>query len=282
LVFIHNRNKEIMMNQSTRPILVVKLGGGQGLDMERCLDDLAVLSQQYALVVVHGISHAVNELCLARGVAVQTITSPTGHTSRHTTPEVRDIFVEASHRVTTELVAGFSERGLLAQGMTNTPPLIGERKTALRAMIDGKIRMIRDDYSGTISNINTIPLYEAVNNGIIPILPPLAFSADGLLNVDGDRASAFVAGAVCADQLIILSNVRGLYKAFPDEASFIPTVRHTDMHMALNWAQGRMKRKVLGAQEALQGGVRRVVIGDGRAHAPVSSALNGAGTEFLA
>jgi len=269
----------VMMNM--KPILVVKLGGGQGLDMARCLDDLAVLAGDYALVVVHGISHAVNELCQTRGISVQTITSPTGHTSRYTTPEVRDIFVEASHRVTGELVTGFASRGLTAAGMTNTPPLIGERKTALRALVDGKIRMIRDDYSGSISNINTAPIYEAVNNGIIPILPPLADSPDGLLNVDGDRASAYLAGAICADQLIILSNVRGLYQAYPDENTFIPRVHHTEMNRALDWAQGRMKRKVLGAQEALQGGVRRVVIGDGRIHAPVSSALNGAGTEFV-
>ncbi|MDX2078367.1 MAG: hypothetical protein SFZ02_18185, partial [bacterium] len=97
-----------MTTQSTRPILVVKLGGGQGLDMARCLDDLATLAQDYALIVVHGISHAVNELCHERGIGVQTITSPNGHTSRYTTPEVRDVFVEASHRVTNELVAGFA------------------------------------------------------------------------------------------------------------------------------------------------------------------------------
>jgi acetylglutamate/LysW-gamma-L-alpha-aminoadipate kinase len=42
-----------------------------------------------------------------------------------------------------------------------------------------------------------------------------------------------------------------------------------------------MKRKVIGAQEALDGGVRRVVIGDGRIHGAVSAALGGAGTEFV-
>lgn len=271
-----------MIDQINKPILVVKLGGGQGLDMERCLSDLATLAQTHALIVVHGISHAVNTLCQERGIAVQTITSPTGHTSRYTTPEVRDVFVEASHRVTSELVAGFARLGLNASGLIQTPPLMGERKTALRALVDGRIRMIRDDYSGTLTNINTAPLYELLSMGVIPIIPPLADSPDGLLNVDGDRASALVAQSVCAEQLIILSNVRGLYRDFPDEASFVARVTASELHRALEWAQGRMKRKVLGAQEALQGGVRRVVIGDGRAEAPVSSALHGHGTEFLA
>jgi acetylglutamate/LysW-gamma-L-alpha-aminoadipate kinase len=42
-----------------------------------------------------------------------------------------------------------------------------------------------------------------------------------------------------------------------------------------------MKRKVLGAQEALESGVRRVVIADGRTEQPITGALGGAGTEFL-
>ena len=47
--------------------------------------------------------------------------------------------------------------------------------------------------------------------------------------------------------------------------------------MALEVAQGRMKKKVLGAQEALQGGVGRVIIADGRIENPISNALQGNG-----
>ena len=48
--------------------------------------------------------------------------------------------------------------------------------------------------------------------------------------------------------------------------------------MAAEAAQGRMKKKVLGAEEALKGGVRRVVIADGRVSNPISNALAGEGT----
>jgi acetylglutamate/LysW-gamma-L-alpha-aminoadipate kinase len=58
-------------------------------------------------------------------------------------------------------------------------------------------------------------------------------------------------------------------------------VEKRDIDKALDWAQGRMKRKVLGAQEALQAGVRRVIIADGRSENPVTGALNGEGTEFV-
>lgn len=262
-------------------LLVVKIGGGEGLDMERCLDDLAQLAAERPLIVVHGVSAAMNALCAERGIPVQTITSPTGHTSRYTDPATRDVFVEAANCVNAELVAGLRARGIGAAGVTDSAALQGERKAAIRAVVDGRIRMIRDDYSGTINGVNVELLLDALNAGYVPVVPPYAISADGLLNVDGDRAGAAIAGALGAAELVILSNVRGLYRSFPDETSFVSRVEARDLTHALDWAQGRMKRKVLGAQEALQSGVRRVVIGDGRSDAPVTQALGGQGTEFL-
>ena len=262
-------------------LLVVKIGGGEGLDMERCIGDLARLAAERPLIVVHGVSAAMNALCDERGIPVRTITSPTGHTSRYTDPSTRDTYVDAANRVNAQLVAGLRERGINAFGVTDSVVLRGERKAAIRALVDGRIRMIRDDYSGAINGVNIEPLLSALQAGCIPVVPPYAISDDGLLNVDGDRASAAIAGALGASELVILSNVRGLYRSFPDEASFVPRVEARDLERALDWAQGRMKRKVLGAQEALQGGVRRVVIADGRSDAPVTQALSGVGTEFL-
>ena len=108
----------------------------------------------------------------------------------------------------------------------------------------------------------------------------MAQSEDGLLNVDGDRAAAAVAGALRARTLVILSNVRGLYRDFPDENSFVSDVGLSQIDSALDWAQGRMKRKILAAQEALAQGVDRVIIADGQVRNPVSQALAGAGTVF--
>jgi acetylglutamate/LysW-gamma-L-alpha-aminoadipate kinase len=262
-------------------LLVVKIGGGEGLDMERCVDDLARLAAERPVIVVHGVSAAMNALCAERGIPVRTITSPTGHSSRYTDPQTRDVFVEAAAGVNEELVEALRARGINAAGMTENVVLQGERKAAIRALVDGRIRMVRDDYSGAINGVNVDALLDALSAGYIPVVPPYAESDDGLLNVDGDRASAAIAGALGAAELVILSNVRGLYRSFPDEASFVSRVEARELERALEWAQGRMKRKVLGAQEALEGGVRRVVIADGRADAPVTGALSGTGTEFV-
>jgi acetylglutamate/LysW-gamma-L-alpha-aminoadipate kinase len=265
----------------TEEILVVKLGGGQGLDMLASCDDLAALALQRPLVIVHGVSAVANHLCEVNGVPVRMITSPTGHSSRYTDPQTRDLYVQAAGQVNRELVEYLRARGVNAVGLTGDETVIsGERKTAIRAMLSGRRVIIHDDYSGSISGVNANRLFELLAQGFTPVLPPMAISDDGLLNVDGDRASAAVAGALHAGELVILSNVRGLYRNFPDENSFVAQVSSREFDSAFDWAQGRMKRKVLGAQEALNGGVRRVIIGDGRLEHPVQRALAGEGTSF--
>jgi acetylglutamate/LysW-gamma-L-alpha-aminoadipate kinase len=267
---------------SVENLLVVKIGGGEGLDMDRCIRDLAWLAAERSVIVVHGVSAAMNAMCAERGIPVRTITSPNGHSSRYTDPQTRDTYVEAAEGVNAELVARLQAQGVRASRMTDERVVLrGERKAAIRAVVDGRVRMIRDDYSGSIDGVNAAPLLDALQGGLVPVVPPYATSADGLLNVDGDRASAAIAGALGAAELMILSNVRGLYRSFPDESSFVARVERRDIERALEWAQGRMKRKVLSAQEALAGGVRRVVIADGRGESPVTSALGGAGTEFV-
>ncbi|MBI1256102.1 MAG: [LysW]-aminoadipate kinase [Chloroflexi bacterium] len=278
-------------------MLVVKIGGGEGLDVDRCIRDLVTIAASRPLVVVHGVSAAMNALCAERGIEVRTITSPTGHSSRYTDPQTREVYVEAANNVNADLVARFEALGINAVGLTdNQTVLKGERKTAIRALVDGRIRMIRDDYSGTIEGVEVSPLNailsehgatqlpslsDPLDGQRTPVIPPYAASVDGLLNVDGDRASAAIAGALHADELVILSNVRGLYRSFPDESTFVSHVDRRDLELASEWAQGRMKRKVLGAHEALAGGVRRVIIADGRTDNPVTQALGGAGTEFV-
>ena len=67
-------------------------------------------------------------------------------------------------------------------------------------------------------------------------------------------------------------------KNFPDETTVIPQLAQDQLPAALEAAQGRMKKKVLGAEEALKGGVKRVIIADGRIQDPIVKALSGNGT----
>ena len=267
------------MSETT--LLVVKLGGGEGLKLAAACDDLAAIALSRSLVVVHGVSAVMNQLCRESGVAVQSLTSPSGHSSRYTPPAVRDIYVRAAGMANEELVSSMRKRGLGAVGFVGDDvALCGKRKTAIRAVFKGRVRVIRDDYSGSITGADGQLLRRALDQSRTPVLPPMARSSDGLLNVDGDRAAAAVAGELDAETLVILSNVRGLYRRFPDESSFVSRVSLSDIDCALEWAQGRMKRKVLAAKEALTEGIEQVIIADGRVKNAITNALRGDGTWF--
>ncbi len=200
-----------------RDVLVVKLGGAAGLNMDAALADLAHIAAARPVVVVHGVSERMAELSVERGLAVDMLTSPTGHQSRYTSPPVRDLFVVAATQINAEIVAGLRSLGAEAVGLTSSLVLRGARKDAVRAVVNGRIRVVRDDYTGAITSVDSAPICAAIEQGQIAVVPPLAASADGPLNVDGDRAAASVAGALGATELVILSNVRGLYQRWPDE-----------------------------------------------------------------
>ncbi len=262
-------------------LLVVKIGGGAGISHTAIVDDLAQLAITRPIVVVHGVSDALNQLCAMRGVPVQTLTSPEGHSSRYTNAAVRDLYVEAAESINRALVADLRARDISACGMVGEDTVIrGQRKTALRAVVNGRVRVVRDDYSGSIAQVDVERLQAILSEGAIPVVPPLATSDEGLLNVDGDRIGAAIAGALGARDLVILSNVRGLYRQPDDAQSLVRVIQRDQLGQAMRWAQGRMKRKVLGAEEALNGGVRRVIIADARAHQPLLAALGGEGTIF--
>ena len=98
------------------------------------------------------------------------------------------------------------------------------------------------------------------------------------MNVDGDRAAAAVATALKAEALLLLSNVPGLLRNFPDESSLIETIPADKVEDFMQFAEDRMKKKVLGAAEAVAGGVGNVIFGDARLAQPVQKALAGHGT----
>jgi acetylglutamate/LysW-gamma-L-alpha-aminoadipate kinase len=111
-------------------------------------------------------------------------------------------------------------------------------------------------------------------------LTPPAISFDGeAINVDGDRAAAETAKSLRATTLVILSNVPGVLESFPDESSLLRQISLSSIDQVANeFAEGRMRIKLLGAKEALEGGVGTVILGDARVKNPISHALAGNGT----
>ena len=265
-------------------LLVIKIGGAAGIDPSGLCDDVAELtSEGRSMVLVHGASDRADRLALALGHPARFLISPSGHVSRYTDLQTRDIYVKAVCEVNTELVAALNSRGVQAVGLAGdgSCPLRGERKPAVRAVVDGHTQTIRDDYSGRLTGVECEAIGALLTRGLTPVVPPLAQSErDGLLNVDGDRAAAALAAALRAETLILLSNVPGLLREYPDETSLAHRVPADSLDQALIWAQGRMKRKVISVREALQAGVPRAALADARQPQPLRRALAGGGTWF--
>ena len=107
--------------------------------------------------------------------------------------------------------------------------------------------------------------------------PALSYDSE-IINVDGDRAAAVVAVACKAETLVILSNVPGLLRDIADADSLVKQIERDELGDAMDIAQGRMKKKVMGASEALEGGVGKVILGDARLQRPIRRALDECGT----
>lgn len=272
-----------MDNNGHLQTLVVKLGGTEGVDFAAICQDVVTLQREgWRMVLVHGGSAEANALGEALGHPPRFVTSPSGFTSRYTDRKTLEIFAAAVNgRVNTLLVEQLQALGINALGLSGLDGrlLVARRKEAIRIIENGRQKILRDDYTGTIEAVNVALLRLLLNEGYVPVVAPLALSPQGeALNVDADRAAAMIAAALQAATLVLLTGAPGLLRAFPDETSLIPRLTLAEMERALGYAEGRMKKKVLGAQEALRGGVGRVIIADGRYSQPLLKALQGGGT----
>jgi [amino group carrier protein]-L-2-aminoadipate 6-kinase len=265
-------------------ILVVKIGGASGVATAHILSDVArYVAGGQRVVLVHGGSDLTNTLSQQLGHEARMITSPGGMTSRYTDAETLRIYAMAvAGQVNTELVALLQQQGVNALGLAGVDGrlLVARRKAVVRAQLPGgRVQVLRDDYTGQIEQVNGALLQQLLAAGFTPVIAPLALGYEGeRLNVDGDRAAAAIAAALHADTLAIMTNVPGLLTDPADANTLIRNFSIHRMEEYMHYAQGRMRKKLLGAQEALRGGVSRVCIGN----ASLQDVLNGAGTTIEA
>ena len=260
--------------------IVVKIGGSNGVATANIVCEIAqCVAGGQRIVVLHGGSDLTNTLSERLGHPVRMITSPGGMVSRYTGRETLSIYAMAvAGQINTDLVAFLQKQGVNALGLAGVDGrlLLARRKSAIRSVTpDGRVQILRDDYTGQIEQVNDTLLRQLLDVGYTPVIAPLALSMDGeRLNVDGDRAASAVAAALHADALVIMTNVPGLLANPEDQASVISTIPTDQLADYVQYAHGRMRKKLLGAQEALQNGIPRVCIGSNS----LLDVLDGAGT----
>lgn len=264
-------------------MIVLKIGGSEGINYDFIADDIAMLVKEgQPLIVIHGGSALTNKVAEQLGHPPQFVTSVSGFSSRRTDRRTLEIFeMVYCGQMNKGLVEKLQMRGVNAVGLSGLDGRIweGPRKDTIKVIQNGRRLVIRDDYTGKVEKVNTALLQSLLDAGVLPVLTAPAASYDGeAINVDGDRAAAATAAAFQAEALIILSNVPGLLEKFPDESSLIRQIPAAKIEQFMSVAEDRMKKKVMGAQEALAQGIGRVVFADGRVEGPVRRAIKGEGT----
>jgi len=264
-------------------MLVVKVGGGAGINYESvCVDFASIIKAGQQAILVHGGSHETNLVSTKLGKPPRMVTSVSGYESRYTDRETLEIFeMVYCGKINKGIVERLQRQGINAVGLSGIDGRVweGTRKTTITVIENGKKKVLRDDHTGKVERVNVSLIQLLLQHNYTPVLTPPAITYEGeAINVDGDRAAAMLAAALQVEKLIILSNIPGLLKDLRDETSLVPEIRVSEMEQYAGYAQGRMKKKMLGAIEAIQEGVQQVVFADARVERPITQALKGIGT----
>jgi len=260
-------------------INMLKLGGGQGVEHAAALRNLADrIGAGERWVLIHGASQAADDLGDALGHPAQTLTSLDGHTSRYTDPRTLEIFGMAVGSVNQKMTAALNHLGVRAVGLPGPGVIRAQRKAAIRSIRDGRQVVIRDDCSGKIAGVDHALLKALLDASYTPVIGPLALGEAGeRLNVDGDLVAASVARALAAEIVVVLNSVPGLLADVNVEDSLIRQIDLASIEHAAHFAQGRMKKKLIAAQQA---NVQTFILADSRVERPLDAALACGGTHI--
>jgi acetylglutamate/LysW-gamma-L-alpha-aminoadipate kinase len=271
-------------------MIVLKLGGGQGINFDSVAQDLAgiMAEEQTQFIVVHGGSAETALLGSQLNHPPRFLQSVEGGIGRYHDSKTLDIYLMATAgKVNKRLVGHMQRAGVNAVGVSGADGRLfqGKRLEKVRFIDDrGETRELPRDFTGRLDKVNVDLLELLLDRGYTPVITPLALSEENeLVYIDADRAAANIAAQMGADTYIVLATVPGLLKD-PDDSSTlirsIPLERYDTF--VEEFARGRMKRKMAATLEALRGDVRHVVIADGRVDHPIRRALSGHGTVIRA
>lgn len=262
---------------------VVKLGGGEGVDPQPCLDDLAQRWRDgERWVLVHGGSADATELGRRLGLEPRFVTTASGHRSRFTDEATRDVLAMALRgRRNLDLVARLQRLGVNAVGLSGVDGRLvtGPRKDSLVAVEGGRRFVLRGDHSAKVEEVNVGLLRLLLDHEYAPVVTIPVLADDGAVaNADGDRVAALVASRLGASTLLVLTDVPGLLRDVSNPATVVPRMHVAEIEPALATATGGMRKKLLAAREGLAGGLERVIFTLSNRPRPVTAGLEGAGT----
>ena len=258
-------------------IVVIKYGGNAMVNeqlKQQVMEDIALLWLiGVKVVLVHGGGPEISETMKRLGTQAQFVNG-----LRVTDKETVDIVqMVLAGKVNKTLVNLLQMKGGHAVGLSG---------------IDGGIieATMKDEalgYVGTITRIRTQPITDLLEKNYIPVISTVASDRQGnTYNINGDTAAAYIAGALNAERLIMMTDIAGILRDKDDPDTLIPALTVTEAKKLFDEGviSGGMIPKVDCCIEAIGKGVKHVVIMDGRVpHSILMELLTdeGAGTMVM-
>ena len=258
-------------------IVVVKYGGNAMINEDlkkQVMEDIVLLWLiGVKVVLVHGGGPEISETMSKLGKKAEFVDG-----LRVTDKETVDIVqMVLAGKVNKTLVNLLEMKGGKAMGISGMDG----------RLIESKIKNEKLGFVGEITNVNIKPVLDLLEKGYIPVISTLGCDENGnTYNINGDTAAAFIAGALNAERLIMMTDIAGILRDKDDPNTLIPhiTIKEAEDLKCDGIISGGMIPKVDCCIEALQKGVKNVVIMDGRVpHSILMEILTdeGAGTMVM-
>ena len=258
-------------------IVVIKYGGNAMINeqlKQQVMEDIALLWLiGVKVVLVHGGGPEISETMKRLGKQAQFVNG-----LRVTDKETVDIV---------QMVLA----GKVNKSLVNLLQMKGGHAVGLSGIDGGIIEATMKDealgYVGKITRIRTQPITDLLEKNYIPVISTVASDRQGnTYNINGDTAAAYIAGALNAERLIMMTDIAGILRDKDDPSTLIPalTVKEAKKLFDEGVISGGMIPKVDCCIEAIGKGVRHVVIMDGRvSHSILMELLTdeGAGTMVM-
>lgn len=264
---------------------VIKYGGNamvsQELRQAFAHDVMFLHHMGIRVVVVHGGGPQINAMLERLGIQSEFRAG-----LRVTTAEAMDVVrMVLTGQVQRELVSLINSEAPYSVGLSGED---GGLLTARRRTVQVEGETIDLGHVGDIEHVDPTPILELLEAGRIPVISSVAVDAATpreVLNVNADSAAGAIAAALRAEKLMMLTDVEGLYRAWPDKASLVSHITADEVRELLPQLGAGMRPKMEAALQAVDHGVSRSHVIDGRlAHSMLVEVFTdeGIGTEVVA
>jgi len=258
-------------------IVVIKYGGNAMINeslKEQVMEDIVLLWLiGVKVVLVHGGGPEISETMAKLGKKPEFV-GGLRVTDRETVDIVQMVLAGKVNKTLVNLLEMKGGRAMGISGMDGR-------------LIEAKMRDEKLGYVGDITKINISPVLDLLEKGYIPVISTLGCDRDGnTYNINGDTAAAYIAGAMHAERLIMMTDIAGILRDKDDPNTLIPdiTIEEAKQLYDEGVISGGMIPKVDCCIEAIREGVENVIIMDGRVpHSILMEILTdeGAGTMVM-